>query len=63
MEGVEGMHPTQTIPAKELDGETIEATIRAIVLAKFALAVGGKVPRALEPDELAEECVSFSCPQ
>ena len=63
VEGVEGVHPTQTIPTKELNGETIKTTIRAVLLAEFALAVGSKIPPAFKPDEFVEEHVTFGCPQ
>ena len=57
------MHPAQTTGTKELDGMAIKTAIRAVVPAEFALAVGGKVPRAFKPDEFVEECVTFSRPQ
>ena len=62
VEGVERMHPAQTTPTKELDGETIEAAIHTIVLAEFALAVSSKVPCAFKSNQFVKEHVMFGCP-
>lgn len=62
VEGVEGMHTARARAAKELDGDTVEATIHAILTTEFALAVLGEDPTAFQPDYLFEIYPSFGHP-
>lgn len=56
------MHSTHATSTKELDSEAINATIHAIIMAEFALAIG-RDPSPFKSDEFLEEGVTFSRPQ
>jgi hypothetical protein len=63
MEGVEGMHPTETPSAQVLNANTVETTIMTGLTAELAAAVLSKDSPALQTNEGVEEKLSFLHPE
>jgi hypothetical protein len=62
MEGVEGMNSIQAAFTKELDCDTVGATIHAFLAAEFAMVISGHSP-TFKSDELLQENFTFLPPQ
>lgn len=61
MKGVKRVYSAHAIRAKELDRETIETAVHAIIAAEFAVAIS-KYASAFESYELLQEHITLSPP-
>lgn len=61
VEGVEGMHSAHTRTAKELDTQTVNTTVHAILTTEFALPIG-RDASAFKSDKFAKKIVAFGGP-
>lgn len=58
MEGVKGVYSAETTSTQELDGDTVEATVKAVFPAEFTTAVGETSP-AFRSNKFIKEHLPF----